>query len=254
MAQDSKVFGRMVFANAAVVFTETDVQTPVQVVFDSPMVANGLGDSRSVTFEAGDEIGRFGGGLCIDLSLASDHADCGDARPLVFAGKPVDIVGCKILPGFNAAMLAISGLVSVEGAVGRVLKKKSDVLMERRLIFFNLDDIIGLFFDYGLGDFFLAAHRIYGDNGALQGKGFDQFWNGGDFIGFVIGLELAQHQSELRSPGTDHVYGRLSVGFVVRSAKSFAIDGHRFSLDRFGELLNPAGKEVLEAFGVDPGK
>ena len=226
MAQDCKVFRRMVFAYAAVVFAETDVQTPVQVVFDSPMVSNGLGDSWRVTFKAGDEIGRFCGGLCIELALAGDHADRGDARPLVFAGKPVDIVGNKILPGFNAAMVAIGGLVSVEGAVCRVLKKKSDVLMERRLIFFKLDDIIGLFFDYGLGD----------------------------FIGFVIGLELAQHQSDLPSPGTDHVYGRLSVGFVVRSAKSFAIYGHRFSLDRFGELLYPAGKEVLEAFGVDPGK
>ena len=50
MAQDCKVFRRTVFAYAAVVFAETDVQTPVQVVFDSPMVSNGLGDSRRVTF------------------------------------------------------------------------------------------------------------------------------------------------------------------------------------------------------------
>jgi hypothetical protein len=44
--------------------------------------------------------------------------------------------------------------------------------MESLLVVFDLQDVIGLFFDDGMGDFFLTAHGIDGDNGAFQGKGF----------------------------------------------------------------------------------
>ena len=55
-------------------------------------------------------------------------------------------------------------------------------------------------------DFFLTSHGINGDNGAFQGKRFYQFGDGGNLIRLVIGFELAQHQTDFRSPGTDHMY------------------------------------------------
>ncbi len=66
--------------------------------------------------------------------------------------------------------------------------------MESFLIVLDLDDVIGFCVDNRLGDFFLAPHGVDGDNGSLQVQGFDQFRDGGDLIGLVRGLELAQHQ------------------------------------------------------------
>jgi hypothetical protein len=48
-----------------------------------------------------------------------------------------------------------------------------------------------------MGDFFLTAHGIDGDNGAFQGKGFYQFRDGGDLVGLVVGFNLSQHQSDI---------------------------------------------------------
>ena len=60
VAQDSKIFGHMLFARTAVVFTEADFRAPVYIVFGKPVVSNGSGDSGSMALKAGDEISRFG--------------------------------------------------------------------------------------------------------------------------------------------------------------------------------------------------
>lgn len=40
------------------------------------------------------------------------------------------------------------------------------------------------------GDGFLAAHRMYDDNGSTDIQPFQQFRNGGDFVGFLTGFYL----------------------------------------------------------------
>ena len=57
VAQDCKIFRRTVFSNPAGIFAESNIQTPVQIVFDAPVVSDGLGDFGGVIFKAGDEIG-----------------------------------------------------------------------------------------------------------------------------------------------------------------------------------------------------
>ena len=44
VAQDGQIFRAMVFADSAVVFSESYIQAPVQVVFDTPVFSDGLGD------------------------------------------------------------------------------------------------------------------------------------------------------------------------------------------------------------------
>jgi len=129
VAQDCKVFRSVVFAYSAVVFPERQVQASVQIVFDPPVSPNGFGDSGSVVVQAGDEIGRFTRQLSIDIACTGSHADGFNAGPLVFSLKPVDIIGSKIAPGFDAAMLSVDGLASVKRAVCRVLEEKGDILM-----------------------------------------------------------------------------------------------------------------------------
>ena len=115
MAQDSQIFRSMVFADAAVVFSESYVQGPVQAVFDAPVFPDGLGDGGGVVFEAGDEIGCFNRGLTINFSLPDRHAEGVDPRPVVFFREPADIVRGEIPPGFNAAMLPINGFAGPGG-------------------------------------------------------------------------------------------------------------------------------------------
>jgi hypothetical protein len=74
-----------------------------------------------------------------------------------FPRKPVDIAGGNILSGFDATMVSIDGIARVEGAIFGVLKEQGDVFVEPLLVVFDLDDVVGLFFDDGLGDFLLTA-------------------------------------------------------------------------------------------------
>ena len=254
VAQDCQIFRAMVFADAAMVFSEGDIQTPMQAVFDTPVFSDRFGEGRGLVVEAGDEIGCFNRGLSIYFPFSDRHADGGKPRPLVFSREPADIVGGEIPPGFDAAMLPIHGFAGIEGAIGRLLEEQGDVLTELSLIVFDLDDIIGLCFDNRLGDFFLAPHGVNGDNGSPQVQGFDQFRDGGDLIGLVSGFELAQHQADIRNPGTDQVYGGAAVGSVVGAAQGFPIDGDGFTLERFGKLPHPAGEEVMEPLGIKLGE
>jgi hypothetical protein len=123
-------------------------------------------------FETGDEVRCFRRDLGVNLPLPDSHGDGFNAGPQVFSRKPVDIAGGNILSGFDATMVSIDGIARVEGAIFGVLKEQGDVFVEPLLVVFDLDDVVGLFFDDGLGDFLLTAHGIDGDNGALQGKGF----------------------------------------------------------------------------------
>lgn len=49
VAQDSQAFGSLIFANTATVFIQSDIQDPVQFVFDRPMLANHVQNSFGVT-------------------------------------------------------------------------------------------------------------------------------------------------------------------------------------------------------------
>ena len=254
VAQDGQIFRAMVFADAAVVFPESNIQAPMQAVFDTPVFSDGLGDGGGLVFEAGDEIGGFSRGLAINFPLPDRHADGVNPRPVVFPREPADLVGGEIPPGFDAAMLPINGFAGVEGAIGRLLEEQGDVLMEVFLIVFDLDDIIGLPCDNRLGDVFLAPHGVNRDHGTPQGQGFDQFRDGGDLIGLVRGLELAQDQADIRNPGADQVDGGAAIGPVMGTAQGFTIDGDGFTQKRYGKLPGPAGEEVMEPLGIELGE
>ena len=254
VAQDFQIFRGMVFADAAVVFSESYIQTPVQSVFDTPMFPDGFGEGGGLVVEAGDEIGCFNRGLAMNFPFPDRHADGVKPWPVVFSREPGDVVGGEIPPGFDAAMLPINGFEGIEGAIGRLLKEQGDIIMEPFLIVFDLDDIIGLCMDNRLSDFFLAPHGVKRDNSTPQIQDFYQFRDGGDFVGLVIGLELAQHQADIRSPGADQVYGGFAVGLIAGAAQGLAIDGDGFALKGCGKLPGPAGEEIMEPLGIKLGK
>jgi hypothetical protein len=74
VAQDGQIFRAMVFADAAVVFSESYIQAPVQAVFDAPGFSDGLGDVLMkvflIVFDLDDIIGLAGDNRLGDFFLA----------------------------------------------------------------------------------------------------------------------------------------------------------------------------------------
>ena len=124
MTQDAEIFRSMVFSDPAMTFSERDVQTPVQAVFDAPVFSDGLGDRGCLVFEAGDEISPFRRSFPINISLTDRHTDVFDACPGVVSLEPIDGVSVVITPGFEATVLAIDGFEGVVrgNAVGQLQK------------------------------------------------------------------------------------------------------------------------------------
>jgi len=56
VADDGEVLGSVTDADAAVIFTERDVQHPMEGVFDPPVAADDPGERRSIGREAGEVV------------------------------------------------------------------------------------------------------------------------------------------------------------------------------------------------------
>ena len=75
MAQYSEIFGPMIFAQLGMIFLESQIQDPMQAIFNPPMTAFTLQETIGLLNRAGDiVVGRLLL-LVIDLALVADHQD-----------------------------------------------------------------------------------------------------------------------------------------------------------------------------------
>ncbi len=98
----------MTFAHPAIVFTERDIEDPMQTVFDSPMTARrvGKGFGSGNPFRT-DAERTLGGRLALDLSYPFHHADARQLRP-VLPDRSIQrsqIGHPQVVSGFNPAMI-----------------------------------------------------------------------------------------------------------------------------------------------------
>ena len=74
MAQDGQVLVCVSLAYPTVVFSKSDIQYPVQAVFNAPMrPLAGCQDLTGVIGQAGDEIARFDTGFSLQAPLGTNH-------------------------------------------------------------------------------------------------------------------------------------------------------------------------------------
>jgi hypothetical protein len=106
----------VVFADATVVFSESYIQAPVQVVFDTPVFSDGLGEGRGLVFEAGDELGGFSSGAAMGpvLGTAQGFTIDGDGFPLKRGGKLSGPTGEEVMESLGIEL----GEETAEGVVG----------------------------------------------------------------------------------------------------------------------------------------
>lgn len=64
--------------------------------------------------------------------------------------------------------------------------------MSRGLVGFEGQDIVGILLVNLAGNFGLATHDINGHNAPLEHQDGEQFRDGGDFVGMVLGFDLAR--------------------------------------------------------------
>ena len=107
VAQDGQVGRRMIFADAATVFVEGDIQDPMQAIFDAPMLAGGLENALGIRFQTGDEITGFDGLFAIYDPAADEQHQTLQADPLGTlwdTSQIFGVCGYPTFPDVNAPM------------------------------------------------------------------------------------------------------------------------------------------------------
>src|SRR5262245_2615242 len=89
--------------------------------------------------QGGDVEARLALGFIADFALALDHDDAFETRPVMALLQPSDIMDRRVGSGFDAAVIAIDGLMAADRGVLEAVRlllggEKLDVLAQRGLI------------------------------------------------------------------------------------------------------------------------
>ncbi len=63
----------MIFANATAVFIESNIQDPMEAIFDAPILTGGFQDAFGIRFQAGDLETSFDCLFAIDNAFSDNH-------------------------------------------------------------------------------------------------------------------------------------------------------------------------------------
>lgn len=154
-------------------------------------------------------------------------------------------------------MTSVGRFIIIEHGCGRsvgeqCLKNLRDVFVEMTLIAFQSQDVIGLFFDNALGDFFLASKRINRDDTIGQIERIDEFWNCRDLIRFLGNVQLTEHHAIGCRPRAHHMNRWLIEFGIIRVAKRFSINWYDFTAAEVTNGLHPPQKTGLKLCRLNP--
>lgn len=93
----------------AAVFVESNIQTPIQAVFDTPMGAHCFCESFDIVKRC-YEMSAFCSYFAAALDHRLDHADCDHSAPLVLLFQAIDIGREVIFAFFYTVMAFFQGL------------------------------------------------------------------------------------------------------------------------------------------------
>lgn len=255
--EDGKIVRSVTGTDAGEIFAEGDVENPMEAIFNLPVSAHSREEELSVRRQGGEKIAGIGRAVAVNVTSGGNFDDRGEARP---AGKEFGIQGGtgwggETATGFKPTVVIIDGLEKRKGwgwagSESGLVKKGDDRLMSRGLVGFEGQDIVGLLLLNLAGNFGLAAHGIDGYDAALEHQDGEQFRDGGDFVGMVLGFDLTQDQAVGGGPGADHVNG--GVGLAARPTQGFSVNADDFTLSEIRHRSNPGQKPRLKLFWIEP--
>ncbi|PNW63844.1 UNVERIFIED_CONTAM: hypothetical protein BEN50_24770 [Euhalothece sp. KZN 001] len=259
-AQAGEVFIGVALAQAAVVFAVGHVQPPVQAVLHAPVASGRLEHEPGVAAVVAREVvPALCGLLAVDPPRRFHADEAAETVPSLAILEPVDVpravAGSRLDPA--VALVDLLGL-----GVGHVLEARFDRLVEeqlhfvedRRLIGFDLQQVIAARLVDLAGDLLLAVHGVGGDGGTLEVEQFEQLGHGGDLVALGLGGDLAQRHLVLDAPGADHVDRGLAMGVVEAAPQRLAVHGDQPPGGVPSDRLRPRDEASLERVGVERGE
>src|SRR6185437_10556225 len=123
---------------------------------------------------------------------------------------------------------------------------------QRALVAFQPEDVIGLLRNDLSRDGTLAAHRVDGNDRALDRQQVEQFGDRDDLVGLFRDLHLTEHETLARHESRHHVNGAFT-GFPTGAAYGLAVDRHHAFRDA-DQRRDPGDEAALELLGVERGE
>ena len=129
MADRRYVGGSMVGLQAHQVVEEDGIQDPAELVFNTAIRADGMGEQGRVECRRAETAAARDGDLGFAFDFGLEHGDGGNAGETGFGGEaaaggqPFNLAADKVPPGFDLAMIAIASLMVVERARAGLVKK-----------------------------------------------------------------------------------------------------------------------------------
>ncbi len=150
------------------------------------------------------------------------------------------------MAGIDVAVAAVAqdlGVVEEEGDVG----------MQGGLIALEGEQVVAALIDDLPGDLAMAAHRIDGDDRALERMHFQQLRDCGDLVRLAIDGQLAEHEALVGRPGGDQMQRRAAGGAVEGMAQGLAVD-RRHASGAFGKALHETQEAAVELDRIEQAK
>src|ERR1051325_798611 len=198
-------------AYPAVIFSEGDVENPMQAVLDAPVPADGSAQDDRIIVTAGEEVADLGLGFAgaIDAADRLDGQQRAQIGPFMQRLELCAGWAHEDAPAHQAAVTVIKGVESrpAAGAAAEASTFEMSLcgLEGTAVIGLQRQEIIGALRPDPRGDVFLASHSVERHDGAVEMQGIEQLGDGGNLVRLAVDLALTEHQSLIAGPGTDQV-------------------------------------------------
>jgi len=226
----------------------------MQRVLDPPMTTHGTSEYLRIPPQAVDVIAHLGMLFAAPFMGTNRHADRLQPTPEFPIGQVrwrVDLIVLAMLGAAVAFLILCMTADSDSSEVG--FKEFGEAIHDRRvqvsLIAFQRQHEVSAAVDDVAGDVLLAARSINRNDCALHVYVIQKLRNRRDFVRFLLGCQLTQHDATLGGPGTYDVQRTESSPTVMRTTHRLAIDRHDWPVGFASTSecrLQPEGETLLE--------
>ena len=159
-------------------------------------------------------------------------------------------VGCQCSrAGLDAAVAFVGVGCAHERGLG-IIEKAPHIIVQRLLVALERKHVIGALVDHLLRDLALAAHRIGGDDAALERQKLQQFRHRHDLVRFVADRKLAEAEPRIDRPGAHQMQRRGLGGTLEGAPHRLPVNCHN-PLAALGKPLHEADEPGVEARRVE---
>jgi len=225
-------------------------------ILNFPVATDGAAKAAGVPVQTADGEALFAACFAVHPALGADHSDAAQLRPAplwIDLGQDGWLHQRPIRAALPTAMVRFLRLVRVmrdpgKGGCVRDGKGLLDGVMQRGLIPFRGDNIVGVALHNRLRRPHLAVECIHRDDAAGQGQFVQERGYGGDLVRFWVHLLLAQDEPVGAGPRGDHLHRRLAPRLGSRFAQGLAVHGHQVAVGGRVDRCEP-GQEARLQFG-----